>query len=209
MNRIERQARWNGALVHWFHGPPVALLSYPPHWFHRIGHAGCKTLFYSRRVMGSRWTVLFLRQRSTQETLLCEASSSKRIISIVEKKKKDKLSVWISFSWLLYYYRIFGKRKWIHEISKIHFEERIQNSSRVMAQQRPTLPDIRWPFVEMHSFFQNARENENQGRDACTSLFGRFSNKAVSIFLSFLSRRMPWDIHDLFFPPLEYRVYCS
>lgn len=88
MNRIERQARWNGALVHWFHGPPVALLSYPPHWFHRIGHAGCKTLFYSRRVMGSRWTVLFLRQRSTQETLLCEASSSKRIISIVEKKKK-------------------------------------------------------------------------------------------------------------------------
>lgn len=53
MNRVERQARWNGALVHWFHGPPVALLSYPPHWFHRIRHAGCKTLFYSRRVTAS------------------------------------------------------------------------------------------------------------------------------------------------------------
>lgn len=62
MNRIERQARWNGALVHWFHGPPVALLSYPPHWFRRIGHAGCKTLFYAKGHGGSMKTrVLFLR----------------------------------------------------------------------------------------------------------------------------------------------------
>lgn len=62
MNRIERQARWNGALVHWFHGPPVALLSYPPHWFRRIGHAGCKTLFYAKGHGGSMKTrVLLLR----------------------------------------------------------------------------------------------------------------------------------------------------
>lgn len=73
----------------------------------------------------------------------------------------------------------------IGEISKIHFEKTatIQNSSQ---QQPATLPDIPTlcrdvPFSRMH---------EDQGRDACTSLFGRFSNKAVSIFLSFLSRRM-------------------
>lgn len=103
MNRIERQARWNGVLVHWFHGPPVALLSYPPHWFHRIGHAGCKTLFCAKgHGCPMKTRVLFLRLRPVTRILRPESPVLAR--STVRFIEHANFILSLSFTRLVLYY---------------------------------------------------------------------------------------------------------
>lgn len=166
MNRIERQARWNGALVHWFHGPPVALLSYPPHWFHRIGHAGCKTLFHSRRVMGSRWTVLFLTQKSNENLYCVKLLPMKRVVDCGKRKKIKFLTKKFKF---LSDYHIFGKRKWLAKFRKsISRRQRLFRIDRNNDQQR--YPIFR-PFVEMFLFPECTRTRGVTPAPLCLDVF--------------------------------------
>lgn len=49
----------------------------------------------------------------------------------------------------------------------------------------PMLPGIQWPYIEC-TFFWNSWKDENQGRAACTFLFGRFRTKLYQYFFRFV-----------------------